>query len=164
MEISLYRIRTPINIFRRLDMNNKVETASWKFISGYNCAQAVLFSFAEDFKIDKNVALKIACGFGAGMGRKQEVCGAVTGDVIAIGAKYGRGEGDTQSNTEKTYEKTRELLYKFQAKHGTFICLELLNGCDLSTEKGRKYFQNNLKDRVCNECVRDVVQILEDIL
>jgi len=48
-------------------MNNKVETASRKFISGYNCAQAVLFSFAEDFKIDKNVALKIACGFGAGM-------------------------------------------------------------------------------------------------
>jgi C_GCAxxG_C_C family probable redox protein len=144
---------------------NKIKSAEQKFLSGYNCAQAVLFSCSDDINIDKNTALKIACGFGAGMGRKQEVCGAVTGGIIAIGAKYGRGEGDAQSNTEKTYEKTKELIDKFQVRHGTFICLELLNGCNLNTEKGRKYFQeNNLKDRICNECVRDVVQILEKIL
>ncbi len=122
-------------------------------------------AYSDDVNVDKNTALKISCGFGAGMGRKQEVCGAVTGGIIAIGAKYGRGEDDEQSATEKTYEKTKELLDKFQTKHGTIICLELLDGCNLMTEKGQKYFQENrLKNKICSECVRDVVQILENIL
>ncbi len=146
-------------------MKNKTETALQKFASGYNCAQAVLYACSDDVNVDKNIALKISCGFGAGMGRKQEVCGAVTGGIIAIGAKYGRGEDDEQSATEKTYEKTKELLDKFQTKHGTIICLELLDGCNLMTEKGQKYFQENrLKNKICSECVRDVVQILENIL
>jgi hypothetical protein len=52
---------------------DKAEQAIAKFISGYNCAQSVLFSFCDDLNLDKNKALKIACGFGAGMGRKEEV-------------------------------------------------------------------------------------------
>jgi len=146
-------------------MNNRIEIAIQKFESGYNCAQAVLFACCDNFSIDKDKALKIACGFGAGMGRKQEVCGAVTGGIIAIGLKYGRGKKDDQSATEITYEKTRELLDMFQARYNTFICLQLLNGCNLTTEKGQKYFkENDLKTKVCRECVRSVAIILEDIL
>jgi len=146
-------------------MNKKTETALQKFESGNNCAQSVLYTYSEDVNIEKDTALKIAWGFGAGMGRKQEVCGAVTGGVIIIGAKYGKPQDDKQAATEVIYSKTRELMNRFQAKHGTFICLELLNGCNLMTAKGQKYFnENNLKDKICNECVCDVVHILEDIL
>ncbi|MGD8782183.1 MAG: C-GCAxxG-C-C family protein [Ignavibacteria bacterium] len=146
-------------------MDNKIETASQKFISGYNCAQSVLFAYSDNVGIDKDTALKISCGFGGGMGRRQEVCGAVTGGIIAIGAKFGRGENDDQALTEKTYAKTKELLDKFQTKHGTFICLELLDGCNLSDEKGQEYFkENNLKNKICNECIKDAVEILEEIL
>ena len=146
-------------------MNNKIATAEQKFLSGFNCAQSVLFAFSDDIGIDNRIALKTACGFGAGMGRKQEVCGAVTGGIIAIGAKYGRDENDDNSATEKTYSKTRELMDKFQTKHGTFMCLELLDGCNLMTENGRKYFkEKDLKNKICKGCVRDVVQILEEIL
>jgi C_GCAxxG_C_C family probable redox protein len=146
-------------------MSNKTETALQKFNSGYNCAQSVLYAYSDDVDIEKDTALKIAWGFGAGMGRKQEVCGAVTGGIMAIGAKYGSREDNKQAATDEVYSKTRGLMDKFQAKHGTFICLELLKGCNLMTEKGQKYFdENNLKEKVCNECVRDVVQILETIL
>jgi hypothetical protein len=44
----------------------KSEQAVSKFIEGYNCAQAVFFSFCDDLDIDKDRALKMACGFGAG--------------------------------------------------------------------------------------------------
>lgn len=146
-------------------MTNKTETAMQKFISGYNCAQAVLYSFKDDINIDGNNVLKLACGFGAGMGRKGEVCGAVTGGIMVIGAKYGRGENDDKADTEKTYSKARELMEKFETKHGTFICRELLNGCDLSTEEGQMNFRNNdLFNATCKKCVRSVVQILEEIL
>ena len=146
-------------------MTNKTETAMQKFISGYNCAQAVLYSFKDDINIAGDEALKLACGFGAGMGRKGEVCGAVAGGIIALGAKYGRGENDDKADTERTYSKTRELMDKFEAKHGTFVCRELLNGCDLSSEEGQMNFRNNdLFNATCKKCVGSVVRILEEIL
>jgi hypothetical protein len=49
---------------------DRAEQAVLKFAEGYNCAQSVLFSFCDDLNLDKDKALKIACGFGAGMGRK----------------------------------------------------------------------------------------------
>jgi len=149
----------------KIIMSNKTEAAIQKFTSGYNCAQSVLFSFSDDIGIDKNSALKIACGFGAGMGRKGEICGAVTGGIITIGMKYGRGEDNGYDATEKTYLKTRELMDKFEAKYGTCICRELLNGCDLATKEGQLYFrENDLFNSTCKKCVASVVQILEEII
>ena len=143
----------------------KSEQAVSKFIGGYNCAQAVFSSFCDDLKIEKDIALKLACGFGAGMGRKGEVCGAVTGGIIVIGAKYGRGENDDRTVTAVTYAKTRELIDKFTERHGTPICRKLLNDCELTTEEGQKQFkENDLLNKTCKRCVRSVVEILEGIM
>jgi C_GCAxxG_C_C family probable redox protein len=145
-------------------MESKGEIAVQKFLEGFNCAQAVFYSFCDDLRFEKNTALKIACGFGAGMGRKEEVCGAVTGGIIVIGAKYGRGEKDDRTATDQTYEKTRDLMDRFARKHSTFICRRLLNGCELTTEEGQKYFkENDLLNKICRPCVQSVIQILEDI-
>ena len=83
-------------------MGTKNETAIQKFTSGYNCAQAILYSFKDEINIDGDTALKMACGFGAGMGRKGEVCGAVTGGIIVIGAKYCNRKNLYQN--KRTYE------------------------------------------------------------
>lgn len=91
----------------------KSEQAVSKFLEGYNCAQSVFYSFCDDLGFEKSTALKIACGFGAGMGRKEEVCGAVTGGIIVISAKYGRVEKDDRPAQEITYKKTRDLMEQF---------------------------------------------------
>ena len=144
---------------------DRSELAVAKFVSGYNCAQSVFFAFCDDVEVDKDKALKIACGFGAGMGRKEEVCGAVTGGVMVIGAKYGRGENDAQKETEITYVKTRELMNQFSQKYGSFICRQLLNGCDLSNDEGhRTYLENDYRNKICKPCVQSVVEILEGII
>ena len=146
-------------------MKNRTEVAVSKFSEGYNCAQSVFCSFCDALQFDKNTALKMACGFGAGMGRKGEVCGAVTGGIIVIGAKYGRGEGDDRTATELTYKKTRELMDRFEKKHGTFICRKLLNGCELTTEEGHRHFkEDNLANTTCKPCVQSVVEILDSIM
>ena len=124
-------------------MTDQVDVAIEKFMSGYNCAQAVLFAHCDELRLEKNAALKLACGFGAGMGRKEEVCGAVTGGVLVLGAIHGRGESDDRTASEKTYAKTRELLERFQARHGSYICRELLGGCDLTTKEGQSRFKQN---------------------
>jgi C_GCAxxG_C_C family probable redox protein len=146
-------------------MSTRKDVAVEKFLAGYNCAQAVLYSFCDDPGLDKNTALKLACGFGAGMARKQEVCGAITGGIIALGLKHGRGEGQDRTPTEETYRKVRELMSQFESKHDTCICRALLKGCDLDTPGGQRHFkENDLQNKICKGCVTTVVETLEKIL
>jgi len=145
-------------------MESKSEVALAKFGEGFSCAQSVFYSFCGDLQFDKNTALKLACGFGAGMGRKGEVCGAVSGGILVIGMKYGRGENDDLAAKELTYAKTRKFMDQFAKKHGTCICRQLLNGCDLTTEDGQKQFkENDLSNKVCKPCVKSAVEILENM-
>jgi len=145
-------------------MTTSSETASAKFASGYNCAQSVLWTFAPRLGLNTDTALRIACGFGAGMGRRQEVCGAVTGGIMVLSLKYGRGEAQDRTATEETYAKTQELMWRFEAVLGSCNCRQLLAGCDLTTEGGRNEFKERdmLRQR-CQPCVRTVCDILEDL-
>lgn len=141
------------------------ERAVSAFDQGFNCCQAVFSSFCDDLGMDRDTALKLACGFGAGMARNEEVCGAVSGGILVIGARCGRGERSDRSVTEETYGKVRELMGRFAGKHGTYTCRMLLDGIELTTEQGQlSYLENDYFNRVCKPCVRDVVEMLEEIL
>jgi C_GCAxxG_C_C family probable redox protein len=146
-------------------MRTKTEVAVEKFLSNYNCAQAVLYSFCDDLRFDRDTALKMACGFGAGMARKQEVCGAISGGILVIGLKHGRGEGQERSVTEGTYRKVRELMSRFESKHEAALCRVLLDGCDLNTAEGQQFFkENDLVNKTCKKCVTTVVESVEEVL
>jgi C_GCAxxG_C_C family probable redox protein len=146
-------------------MKTRSDIAVEKILAGYNCAQAVLFSFCDDLGFDKDNALRLACGFGAGMGRKQEVCGAVSGGILAIGLKHGRGEAQDRTRTEATYARVRELMNQFESRQGTCNCRALLGGCDLNTPEGQRHFkEHDLLNKTCTGCVRTVVDSLETIL
>jgi C_GCAxxG_C_C family probable redox protein len=146
-------------------MKKRCDIAVEKFLSGYNCAQSVLYSFCDVLQFDRDTALRLASGFGVGMGRHQEVCGAVSGGIIAIGLRHGRGEGQDRTATEETYRKVRELMARFESRHGTRLCRTLLNGCDLTTPEGQQFFkENDLLNKTCKACVRTVAEALEEIL
>ncbi|MBQ7381204.1 MAG: C_GCAxxG_C_C family protein, partial [Clostridia bacterium] len=55
------------------------------FLEGYNCAQAVLLAFGDLTELDNETLAKLASPFGGGMGRMREVCGAVSGMLMAKG-------------------------------------------------------------------------------
>ena len=145
-------------------MSARTETAITKFSCGYNCAQSVIYAFHDELGLDEDQALKIATGFGAGMARKQEVCGAVTGGMLVLSLRHGRDSKQDRSATEQTYKRIRELMGHFEAKHGSCICRQLLDGTDLTTEDGQRRFKDDdLLNRVCKPCVQDVVEILDQM-
>lgn len=72
------------------DQKSREEKAIEPFRAGLNCAQAVLAAYSDDLNFDKNLALNISCGFGGGMGRIQETCGAVTGSFMVLSIYNGK--------------------------------------------------------------------------
>jgi C_GCAxxG_C_C family probable redox protein len=132
---------------------------------GFNCAQSVFVVFAKEHGIPEIQALKVATGFGSGMGRLQATCGAVTGAYMAIGSKYGKTIGDEGfDKRDKTYELVRAFDKEFREEFKTTSCRELL-GCDLMTDEGRKFLsENKLGEKVCERCIQEAVKIVEKIL
>ena len=144
---------------------SKTKIALSKFEEGYNCAQSVAYAFADEVNIDKNILMSMSTGFGAGIGRKQEVCGAVSGAIIILGAKYGRKENEPIDKTETTYSKAQEFIGEFVKEKGTVRCSELLQGCNLLTEEGQKLFKDkNMKREICFKCIELTCNILQKIL
>ena len=143
---------------------NRSEIAVNKFKEGYNCAQSVLFSFADMLDISENEALKLATGFGGGMGRKQEVCGAISGGILVLSLLHGRGENDDRQNQEITYAEVRQLIERFEEKYSTVNCSKLLDGCVLETSEGQEQFKADNLILKCHDYVDYTVTLLDNII
>ena len=111
----------------------RAERAESNFMRGCNCCQAVLLAFSAELGMDEQTLMRLGSSFGAGMGRMREVCGAVTGMLMALGLRrgYTLDEGDKKAH----YEKVRELAGRFRSQNGSIICRELLEGVKV-TEGG----------------------------
>jgi C_GCAxxG_C_C family probable redox protein len=119
-----------------------------------NCAQAVLSVFAEDLGLNKTTALKIATGFGAGMGRTGGVCGAVSGAYMVLGLKPYPDISSPSERKEKVYSLVQEFNKRFIALHNSTGCTQLL-GCDLSTPERacRRPREHKTFSTICPEMV-----------
>jgi C_GCAxxG_C_C family probable redox protein len=142
---------------------NKKTKALAQFDKGYACSQSVFSAYAEDLGLDQETALKIAGPFGGGMGRKAETCGAVTGALMALGLKYGATDPEDKETKEKTYKLARQFLDRFEARHGSSRCKELL-GWDISTPAGHEAAKyRRLFSTLCPKYVAAAAEILDDI-
>lgn len=145
-------------------MTSRQDKAAGMFANSYNCAQAVLSSFSDISGIDEDTSCKIACAFGAGGGRKQYCCGAVSGSLMVISALTGRSKSGSKSDQENSYSLAREFFSRFELLHKTSECKKLLDGIDfLTTEGQERYKQEGMSTR-CTGFITDSIAILEDIL
>jgi C_GCAxxG_C_C family probable redox protein len=144
--------------------SGRVEQAIACFEEGFSCSQAVLSTFAPQLGLDRELALKVAGPFGAGMGRMGDTCGAVTGAFMVIGLLHGRTQAGDQETKEKAYALVADLAGQFRQRNGSLVCRELL-GCDLSTPEGRQFAHDQgLAATRCVKFVRDAADIVETML
>lgn len=145
-------------------MKSKEEIAIESFRSGLNCSQSVVLAYVEEMNFDRTLALSMSCGFGGGMGRLQETCGAATGAFMVMGIHYCRKYSDNKERKETTYAAIQKFSKEFTVLHGTMNCMELIN-VDLKTEDGHRILkESNLSENVCEKCIHDAIKITEEIL
>ncbi len=96
------------------------------FLEGYNCAQSVFAANAPRFGIDKNLALRISMGMGAGVGRMRNVCGAFSACAMLAGLAQTSATSD-KTQKEAVYEFVQKIAKDFAEQNGSIICREILN-------------------------------------
>lgn len=127
---------------RAIELHNK----------GFNCAQAVACTFAEEIGVPEEVLFSACEGFGLGMGGMEATCGAVSGAVMVAGFQNSCGDPKNPNTKAATYKLTRTITKEFHEKNGTITCKELKG-----VETGKVI-------RSCPDCIRDAVEIAERVL
>jgi len=123
----------------------------------YNCCQAVICAYCEEYGIDDKDIFKLTEGFGLGMGGLKDTCGAVTGLFMAIGLHNSAGDKSNPLTTKAdTYKAIRDAAADFRAKNGSIYCCELkaiIDGkqvvpCDVCVRTAAEYMDKYIKEAV----------------
>ena len=131
------------------------------FDQGFDCAQTVFSAFAEELGLDEETALKIASGFGGGM-HQGDMCGCVTGGLMALGLKYGWCEEGDAVGKDLMNRKAQEYERRFRERLGGLRCRELLEA-DVSTQEGKMLAAERIPAR-CPGFAAAATEILEELL
>ena len=143
---------------------NRSEKALNYYSNGFNCAQSVIASFADLMGVTEETAVRMAAGFGSGMGRMQNTCGAISGAFMVIGYLRGKYKDGDEKSAEKTNNLIQEFSKKFSEKHGTINCKTLIN-YDLNTVEGMAEAKKaDVFNKKCAFFIKTAVELLEETL
>ena len=115
---------------------------------GFNCAQCVLCSCNAYTGLDRETALAVSCGFGGGV-RCGEICGAISGAVMAIGAAK-KNISDDRNAMADVAALTKKTTAAFRDKFGFVRCLDLKRSgvpCDDLIAFGAETAEKFLEER-----------------
>lgn len=137
-------------------MKSMKEEAVALFKGKYNCCQVIFLPYSKLFGIDKDTALKMGSGFGGGIARMGEICGAINGAVMVLGLKYGFTNNKDIDKKEKLNEIIREFVKKFKNSHKNIYCRNLLTEDEGVTHK--------MHSEKCLTIVEEICDLLDEYL
>lgn len=130
-------------------MSERVEKALEYHRKGFNCAQAVVCAYCDLVGLDFQTAFKVSEGFGLGMGKLGQTCGAVSGMFFLASMKNSDGNVEAPATKRATYALVNELGQAFKEKNTSICCDDLLGG------------EGKPKLRSCPGCIEDAARIVE---
>lgn len=152
-----------------IDIEERVEKAGRLFKEeGYNCCQAVVLAYCDVFGLDEKTAASLASGFGGGMGRMREVCGAVSGMTFLSGMICPAADPSVKTSRTANYALVQEMAEDFRKINGSIVCRELLGlvpmGSGIASEKETPEPSDRTpeyyKKRPCEELVKIAARIV----
>lgn len=96
------------------------------FMGGYNCCQAVALAFSDIIDMDELAIKKITSGFGGGIARMREVCGAFSGMVMVAGFISPANDPSKKEDRTANYALIQQFADEFKKQKGSIICRDLL--------------------------------------
>jgi C_GCAxxG_C_C family probable redox protein len=142
-------------------MNNSYQKGKAAFASGLYCAESVVMVIAEEEGIHSELLPGIATGFCSGLARTCNMCGAVTGGILALNLVFGRHS--IEDSVEANYTAVQTLLQNFEEAFGSLNCQELL-GCDLGNQAGQQTFRENHLHLRCREYTGKATEFARNII
>lgn len=128
---------------------------------GYNCCQCVLAAFSDRIAASRQM-MDIGAGFGGGAGTG-ELCGAVVGGIMVLGALMPMDPEDPAGSKKRTLAVCREMQKRFQQRYGALRCRDLLADPDKGNEKSPASVRLGLTKH-CDIMIVSVVEIVEELL
>lgn len=123
-----------------------------------NCAQAIFATYGPHMglgKVDCDSCMKITSAFGGGINRTGNVCGAITGALMALGLKFG-----VSTQEVDVTKVSNQLLEEFTAINGSIICRDLIGHDIFDNEDLQKAYAKDLFKK-CQKYVEDSANLLE---
>lgn len=116
----------------------------------YNCCQAVICAYCEEYGIDDRDIFKMTEGFGGGIGGMQDICGAVSGALMAISMHNSAGDKENPTKTKAdTYGKVFGTAKEFEQINGSIYCRDL------------KKMVDGVQVVSCQKCVETGAELVE---
>lgn len=131
---------------------------------GYSCSQSVFSVYAKEYGLDPALARKIATGFGGGVGRTGNMCGAVSGAILVLGLANGMNSLQEPDWRGKSYSLDKMFIEKFVSRFGSIQCPDLLGYNMAIPEELAESKRVGAAKKVCPELVRGAAEILEEML
>lgn len=145
-------------------MSKQGELAYQYFMRGFNCSQSVAAAFSEELGLSPETVLRMTSGFGAGMGRLREVCGAFSGAVFVLSCLYGSADPSQKS---QIYARVQGLAEQYRSANGgnSIVCRELLGpGQAEHSPQASARTAEYYRKRPCPQLVRLAADLLADYL
>ena len=139
-------------------MSKQGDAAYAWFLKGYNCSQSVVAAFAPQLGLTEETALRLSAGFGAGIGRMREVCGAFCGVVTVLSMVY--ADPTDPKDKSRMYALVQEAAEQYRSRNGgSIICRELLAkagaapaGGTAAEDRTADYYKKRPCPELCRIC------------
>ena len=140
-------------------MSKQGDAAYAWFLKGYNCSQSVVAAFAPQLGLTEETALRLSAGFGAGIGRMREVCGAFCGVVTVLSMVY--ADPADPKDKSRMYALVQQTAEQYRTRNGggSIICRELLAkagaapaGGTAAEDRTADYYKKRPCPELCRLC------------
>ncbi len=110
-----------------------------------------------------DTAKRISAPFGGGMGRLREVCGAMSGALMAMGLLCAPEDPADRAAKAEHYAMVQEFARRFRERNGSLYCRDLLQSADTRptpSERTEQFYRT----RPCERIIRSAAEILDEML
>ncbi|MFW9934151.1 MAG: C-GCAxxG-C-C family protein [Candidatus Thorarchaeota archaeon] len=133
-------------------------------VEGFLCSESVLLALSKTLRIESDIIPRIATGFGGGIGRHGEICGALSGAIMGLGLQFGRSHPSETPDSQTPYEYSQIMMNLFISRFGQIRCKDLL-GIDISCKEGlQRYRREKLWETKCQDIIKITSGLAYDLL